>query len=330
MRNTSRGACYNQPMQNLHFATPPDAAGKNLVDRFAPAGLQPYLRLARLDRPIGSWLLFWPCAWSLVLALTPSDAPAFSPHHLWLLLLLALGSVFMRGAGCSWNDFIDRDIDRKVQRSHSRPLAAGSLAPGAALAFLALQLLAAFVIVLQFNIFTIFLCLAVMPLVCFYPFAKRITPLPQLFLGITFGWGALAGWSAVAGSLAWPVLFLYAACIAWIIGYDTIYAMQDKEDDALLSLGSSALLWGEASRRAVAVCYGVAFLALLGAAYLAGSGALFYACLPLIGAHFVWQVARLDTQDPALCLRLFQSNRELGCLVLLALAGGLWSAPSLS
>ena len=291
-----------------------------------PAGLQPYLRLARFDRPIGSWLLFWPCAWSLVLALTPPNAPAFSPHQIWLLLLLAFGSLLMRGAGCSWNDLVDRDIDRQVRRSRSRPLAAGSLTPKAALVFLGLQLLAALAILLQFNTFTILLCLAVMPLVCFYPFAKRITSLPQLFLGITFGWGALVGWSAVAGSLAWPALLLYVACIAWIIGYDTIYAMQDKEDDALLSLGSSALLWGEASRGAVAVCYAIAFLALFGAAYLAGSGWLLHVCMALVAGHFIWQVARLDARDPALCLRLFQSNRDLGGLVLLALAGGAWSA----
>ena len=314
-------------MHSLHSATPPDAAAGNLVDRLAPPGLRPYLRLARLDRPIGAWLLFWPCAWSLALALTPPEAPAFSSRHLWLLLLLALGSLLMRGAGCSWNDFVDRDIDRQVRRSRARPLAAGSLAPGAALAFLALQLLAAFAILLQFNAFTMLLCLAAVPLVCFYPFAKRVTSLPQLFLGIAFGWGALAGWSAVAGSLAWPALFLYVACIAWIIGYDTIYAMQDKEDDALLSLGSGALLWGEAGRGAVAVCYGIAFLALLAAAWLAGSGWLLYACLPLVAAHFLWQVACLDTRDAALCLRLFQSNRGLGGLVLLALAGGAWSAP---
>lgn len=312
----------NHPVSTV----PPDADARNLVDRLAPVRLLPYLRLARFDRPIGSWLLFWPCAWSFALAFALPEAPEFSLHHAWLFSLLALGSWLMRGAGCSWNDLVDRDIDRQVQRSQVRPLAAGSLTSKAALVFLALQLLVAFVILLQFNGFTIILCLAAMPLVCFYPFAKRFISLPQLFLGITFNWGALAGWSAIENSLAAPALVLYIACIAWIIGYDTIYALQDKEDDAFLGLGSSALFWGEASRIAVAMCFVIAFSGWVCAGYLAGSGWLFYVCLPLVAAHFAWQIVRLDIHDSHLCLRLFQSNRELGFLVLLAIAAGAWSA----
>ena len=306
-----------------HSATPPDAAGANLVDRFAPPALRPWLRLARLDRPIGAWLLFWPCACSLALALTDI---AFAPHHIRLLLLLALGALLMRAAGCTWNDLIDRDIDRQVQRSRSRPLASGSLTAKQALLFLAAQLLAALLILLQFNAFTVILCLVAVPLVCFYPFAKRVTALPQLFLGITFAWGALVGWSAMTGGLATAPLFFYIACVAWVIGYDTIYAMQDKQEDALLSLGSSALLWGESSRAAVAVCYAVACFALLAAGFSSGSGWLFHAGLLPVALHFFWQVLRMDSRDPHLCLRLFQSNRELGALMFLTLLGGAWSA----
>ena len=302
---------------------PPDAASANLVDRLAPAFLLPWLRLARLDRPIGAWLLFWPCACSLALALT-TTAPA--PHHLRLLLLLALGALLMRAAGCTWNDLIDRDIDRQVQRSRARPLASGSLSAKQALAFLAALLLVALLVLLQFNAFSVILGLAVVPLVCFYPFAKRFTALPQLFLGISFAWGALFGWSAVTGSLAAAPLCLYIACVAWIIGYDTIYALQDRQEDALLSLGSSALLWGESSRAAVAVCYGIACLALLATGVFAGSGGLFYVGLLTVAWHCLWQVRRLDVDDPQLCLRLFQSNSEVGALMFLALFGGAWSA----
>lgn len=312
-------------MQHPDSTVPSDSVAKNLVSRLAPPSLQPYLRLARFDRPIGAWLLFWPCAWSFALAFTPPSGPVLSSYHAWLLLLLALGSLIMRGAGCCWNDFVDRDIDRQVHRSRSRPLAAGFLAPKAAFIFLALQLVIAFVILLQFNTFTIVLCLAAMPLVFFYPFVKRITSLPQFFLGVTFSWGALVGWSAITNSLAAPSIALYLACIAWIIGYDTIYALQDKEDDALLGLGSSALFWGEASRNAVAACFGTAIIGLLGAGYLAGIGWPFYVCMLLVAAHFFWQVVRLDLHDSGLCLRLFHSNRDLGCLVFIAIVSGAWS-----
>ena len=310
-------------MQKHSQEAPTDAVPGNLVDRIAPTLTQPYLRLARYDRPIGAWLLFWPCAWALTLAMTSSEVGV---GHVGLLLLLGVGAILMRGAGCCWNDIIDQDIDREVHRSQARPLASGVLSRRDAVVFLLLQLAAAFLILLQFNSFTILLCLAAMPLVFFYPFAKRVTSLPQLFLGLTFAWGALAGWSAVNASLALPAVILYVGCVAWIIGYDTIYAHQDSDDDALLGLGSSALFWGEGSRTAVAVCYSVAFLALMLAAWLSASGWLFYLCAPFIAAHFIWQVERLDVGDSDLCLRLFRSNRELGGLVFLALLLGAWSA----
>ena len=247
-------------------------------------------------------------------------------RHVGILLLLGLGALLMRGAGCSWNDILDRNIDKQVDRSKSRPLAAGSISLTQAFAFLFAQLAIAFVVLLQFNFFTVALALLVMPLVIFYPLAKRVTYMPQLVLGFTFAWGALVGWSAVTGTLAIAPFILYAGCIAWTVGYDTIYAHQDSRDDAMLGLGSSALLWGESSRIAVGVCYVIAAVALVLAAVFAGSGWMFYACMPLIIAHLLWQLIRFDSEDASACSRVFRSNRDLGALVTLALALGAWSA----
>ena len=298
----------------------------NLAMRIAPARAKPFFELARYDKPIGSWLLFFPCAWAFVLAITSTQASQFSMHHFGILVLLAVGAILMRGAGCSWNDILDRNIDKQVQRSKMRPLAAGSVSIAHAVAFLAAQLVAAFVVLLQFNFFTIILSLIIVPIVAFYPLAKRITQMPQLVLGITFAWGALVGWSAVTGALALAPVLLYVGGIAWTIGYDTIYAHQDADDDALLGLGSSALLWGESSRVAVGICYVVAASAFIIAAALAGSGWMFYACMTFACAHLLWQVIRFDINDPAVCLRVFQSNRDFGALMVLALALGTWSA----
>jgi 4-hydroxybenzoate polyprenyltransferase len=207
------------------------------IDRLAPVWLRPYLKLARLDRPIGTWLLLFPCWWGLALASKGWPDPE-------LLIAFALGSVVMRGAGCTYNDMVDREFDARVERTRRRPLPSGAISLRAAAVFLALQLLAGLAILFTFNTITIALGIASLALVFTYPFMKRVTWWPQAFLGLTFNWGVLMGWSAVTGDISLPALLLYTGAIAWTIGYDTIYAHQDKEDDALIGLRSTALLFG--------------------------------------------------------------------------------------
>jgi 4-hydroxybenzoate polyprenyltransferase len=283
------------------------------VDRL-PQRLRPFAVLARWDRPIGTWLLLWPCWWAVALA---PGWPELEP-----LALFALGAVAMRGAGCVINDLADRDLDARVERTRHRPLASGQLTVGQALAFMAVQLLVGLLVLLSFNRFTVLLGLASMPLVLAYPFMKRITWWPQAFLGLTFNWGALVGWSAVTGDLAAPALTLYAAGFLWTLGYDTIYAHQDKVDDALIGVKSSARWLGAATPRWLWGFYAAA-LALLGAAgALAQMGPGFYLVLVLAGAQLAWQVRTLDLDDPSSCLVRFRSNREFGLLVFLALLAG--------
>lgn len=283
-----------------------------------PAWLRPYGVLARWDRPIGSWLLLLPCWWGMALA-SPWPDP-------WLLALFAIGAIAMRGAGCVINDLADRDLDSKVERTRHRPLASGQLGVRHALIFLAIQLLVGLLVLLSFNLFTIGLALAVMPLVLVYPWMKRITWWPQACLGLTFNWGALVGWSAVTGNLAAPAVVLYAAGFFWTLGYDTIYAHQDKTDDALIGVRSSARRLGAATVPWLWGFYGVslALIALAGA--LAGLGPVLYLALVPAALHLVWQIRTLDIDDPASCLRRFRSNRELGLMVFAAIvAGRLWA-----
>ena len=283
------------------------------VDRL-PQRLRPFAVLARWDRPIGTWLLLWPCWWGVALAPGWPD--------LKLLALFAIGAVAMRGAGCVINDLADRDLDARVERTRHRPLASGQLSARQALAFLALQLMVGLLVLLSFNRFTILLGFAAMPLVLAYPFMKRITWWPQAFLGLTFNWGALVGWSAATGDLAAPALTLYVAGFLWTLGYDTIYAHQDKVDDALIGVKSSARFLGEATPRWL-WCFYAAALALIGVAgWRAGIGPGFYPILALAGAHLAWQVHTLDIDDAESCLVRFRSNREFGWLVLLALLAG--------
>jgi 4-hydroxybenzoate polyprenyltransferase len=281
-----------------------------------PAWLRPYGVLARWDRPIGSWLLLWPCWWGMALA-----APWPDP---WLLALFALGAVSMRGAGCVINDLYDRDLDARVERTRNRPLASGRLSVAQALVFLTLQLLIGLLVLLSFNGFTIGLAFAVMPLVLIYPLMKRITWWPQACLGLTFNWGALVGWSAVTGDLAAPAVVLYAAGFFWTLGYDTIYAHQDKIDDALVGIRSSARRLGDATVPWLWVFYGITLALLALAAALNSAGLLAYPALILVALHLGWQVRTLDIDDPANCLRRFRSNREAGCLVFLAILAGHW------
>ncbi len=297
------------PKPNLRVA---DAPPSNWVDRWAPASWLPYLRLGRLDRPIGTWLLLFPCWWSQTLAQVNSGdhLPNF-----WYLLLFAIGAIAMRASGCAYNDFVDRDIDGRVERTVNRPLPSGQVSPDAALAFVALTALAGLVVLLCFNSFTIWLTIASLLIVAVYPFAKRVTSYPQLVLGLAFNWGALSGWAAIKGSIGLPALALYAGCVFWTVGYDTIYAHQDKEDDALLGLGSTALRFGEDTVSFVGAMYGLAGILWLTAGALAGAHLVYFLAVVLVFLQMSWQVATLDIHNPTNCLWRFKSNRDVGLAV---------------
>ncbi|MFZ5835070.1 MAG: 4-hydroxybenzoate octaprenyltransferase [Pseudomonadota bacterium] len=288
-----------------------DAPG-NWVDSYAPLAARPYLRLARLDRPIGTWLLLWPCWWAIVLA----------SGGIGLLALFALGAVVMRGAGCTFNDIVDRDLDAQVARTANRPLPSGAVSVPAAWIFLIAQCCIGLAVLLSLNAFAIAVGVAALVPAALYPFMKRITYWPQLFLGIAFNWGALLGWAAVTGTLAPPALWLYLGGIFWTLGYDTIYAHQDAEDDARIGIKSTALKFGANSKPAIAGFYAAA-LTLFGlAGWHAGLGWGFWPVLGLCGLHLGWQVIRLAPADPENCLYLFRSNRDFGALLLLALLAG--------
>jgi len=288
-----------------------DSTG-NWVDRHAPQWARPYLRLARADRPIGSWLLLLPCWWSSALAADDAGQPAPNLRH---LLLFAVGAVTMRGAGCTWNDLVDRDIDALVERTRSRPIPAGDVSARRAAAFLVLQALVGLAVLLQFNRFAVLTGIASLATVAVYPFLKRITWWPQIGLGLAFSWGALMGWAAAFGRLDPPALLLYAGSIAWVIGYDTIYAHQDREDDALVGVRSTARLFGDATRPALVGFYALAVVLIGYAGFLAGAGAPFAIGLAVFTAHLAWQIARIDIADPDLCLLLFKSNRDAGLIL---------------
>ena len=288
-----------------------DSTG-NWVDTLAPAWLRPYLRLARLDRPIGSWLLLLPCWWSSALAAVAAHARAPSLTH---LLLFFIGAFAMRGAGCTWNDIVDRDLDASVERTRSRPIPSGQVSVIQAALFLILQALIGLAVLITFNGFAILLGIASLVIVAVYPFMKRITYWPQIVLGLAFSWGALMGWAAAFGSLAAPALLLYAGSISWVIGYDTIYAHQDREDDALIGIKSTALLFGPRTKPMLVLFYVVAVLLIGTAGFLAGAGWPFALGLAAFAAHLGWQVVRLDTADPDNCLAVFKSDRDAGLIL---------------
>lgn len=297
-----------------------DAARDNLADRLTPPALLPYVRLARFDRPVGAWLLLFPCWWSMLLA---QDAAGQTFPNLWYMLLFAIGAFVMRGAGCTHNDIVDADFDARVARTASRPIPAGQVSKRQAFAFAVLLCLVGLAVLLQFNWTTVILGLSSMLLVAVYPFAKRYTNWPQLVLGLTFKWGALVGWTAIMGRLALPMFVLYAGCIAWTIAYDTIYAHQDKEDDASIGLKSTALHFGAATPRWLALFYGMAVLLWIWAGWLAGAQVFFYGAVALAGVHFVWQVATLDMADPGNCLTRFKANMHVGWILTLGLIADL-------
>ena len=281
-----------------------------------PAAWVPYAQLARADRPIGFWLLFLPGLWSIVLA-APDTATGS-----WLIALFLVGSCAMRAAGCVVNDMWDRDLDRQVTRTAGRPLASGALRLRQAAAFLLVLLTIGLAILLQLNGLAQALGVASLGLVALYPLAKRVTWWPQLMLGFTFGWAAPMGFVAAAGGFGVAGGLLYGAAIAWILGYDTIYAHQDREDDALIGVRSTARLFATRSRRFIGICYAVAAALVLAAGLASGLGWGFYAAMTVPAGLLAWQVVRLDIDDPAGCLRLFKANREVGLAVGLALLLG--------
>ena len=297
-----------------------DAAGRvadstgNWVDSLAPAWTRPYLRLARLDRPIGSWLLLMPCWWSVGLAAVRARA---SRSMSGTLLLFFIGAFAMRGAGCTWNDIVDRDLDAHG-RAHAlaadpvrarSSVAAARGVPGAAGARSGLRCCCSSTASRSLT------GIASLAVVAIYPFMKRVTYWPQIVLGLAFSWGALMGWPAAFGRLDWPALLLYAGAIAWVIGYDTIYAHQDREDDALIGIKSTALLFGERTKPMLAAFYALAVALIALAGWSAGAGIVFSLGLLAFAAHLSWQIRRLDIDDPANCLVVFKSNRDAGLIL---------------
>ena len=297
-----------------HSATPADAVPGNWVER-APAPARPYLRLMRADRPIGTWLLLIPCFWGLALAAVAGH-PGF--HLFWYAALFSVGAYVMRGAGCAYNDIVDRDFDARVERTALRPIPAGQITVRQAWAFLVALCFIGLLVLIQLNRTAISIALASLVLVAIYPFMKRITYWPQAWLGLTFNWGALVGYAAAAGELNAGAFAIYAAGFFWTLGYDTIYAHQDKEDDALIGVKSTALRLGAHTKIWVAGFFTgtITLFAVAGSA--ANASFIFFLMLFPAAAHFAWQVKSLDINAPHNCLSLFKSNRNAGLLLALA------------
>ena len=290
----------------------------------APLRLRPWLQLARLDRPIGTWLLFWPCVFGLILGTAADERRFLEWHDLYYVLLFGIGALVMRGAGCTFNDIVDRKIDAQVARTRGRPLPSGAISVTGAVIFLIAQCLVGLAILLQFNWFAVALGAASLLLVAAYPFMKRITWWPQAWLGLTFNWGALLGFAAQTGRLDVGVAMLYAGLIFWTLGYDTIYAHQDKEDDELIGVKSTARLFGGQSHKWILRFYAVSFTLILASGFTEHTGWAFAFVMLLAGAHLVWQVKRLDIDNPDNCLHIFRSNREAGALIALAFLLASW------
>ena len=296
-----------------------DARNDNWVDRSAPDFAKPYLKLARLDRPVGTWLLLWPCWWSIILA-----RPVIDLETLRLFVLFGIGALVMRGAGCTMNDIADRNFDGQVERTRLRPIPSGQVTVLQAVIWMIFLSLIGLVILLQLSMTAIWLGIGSLALVAIYPFMKRITWWPQAWLGLTFNWGALMGWAAITDGIGWPAILLYAGGVFWTLGYDTIYAHQDKEDDALIGVKSSARRLGEQSRKAIALFYTITVVLWGLAACEAGFSHWFLLPFAFVILHFAWQtlwVLFIDRDD---CLKKFKSNIGLGAIMLGALlVGGL-------
>ena len=302
---------------------PADAVSHHWVEHL-PTRLKPYAQLMRLDRPAGAWMLFWPCVFGLVLGAAAQDRVFTAWRDFMYVVLFGLGTIVMRGAGCTLNDIVDRKYDAAVARTRGRPIPSGAVSVRAAAIFLAVLCLAGLAILLQLNPFSIGLGAASLLLVAAYPFMKRITWWPQAWLGLTFNWGALLGFAAETGQLDWPAALLYAGLIFWTLGYDTIYALQDIEDDTLIGVKSTARLFGANAKVWIARFYAIAFTLVLASGYAAHSGWLFTPLLLLAGAHFLWQVKTLDIANSGNALHLFRANREAGGLIALAFLAANW------
>ncbi|MDD9977808.1 MAG: 4-hydroxybenzoate octaprenyltransferase [Boseongicola sp.] len=303
-----------------------DAVQGNWVDTLAPAVSRPFLRLSRADRPIGTWLLLIPCWWGLGAASLMQGR--FTAEHLWIAVGCAIGAFLMRGAGCTWNDITDRDIDAQVERTQSRPIPSRQVTVRGAIIWMVVQSLLAFAVLLTFYWEAIWLGIASLALVCIYPFAKRFTWWPQIFLGLAFNWGALLAWAAATGSIGWAPVLIYIGGICWTLFYDTIYAHQDTDDDALIGVKSTARLFEESTAKWLKwfLVGSVSFFAAGLILALADSVNVLQLVLALAGVwafgwHLAWQLRRLDIDDPEKCLTLFRSNRNAGLIPVLFLAG---------
>ena len=294
----------------------PDSVATSLALRWSPAAWRPYLQLARIDRPIGWWLLLLPCWWSAALA---GIARHSGPDPLHLVLFL-VGAIAMRGAGATYNDLVDREIDAKVERTRGRPLPSGRVSVRAAKLFLVAQTCVGAATLLGFNLFAVFTALASLLIVAIYPFMKRITSWPQAVLGLAFAWGGLMGWAAAFGSLGPPAFLIYACAIFWTMGYDTIYALQDRRDDVFAGVRSTARLFGDHVRAGVGLLYLGALVAGLAAIRAAGGGIIAHIGLLAFALHLVWQVRRLEAPGPATALMLFRANRDAGLIFFAGLA----------
>ena len=300
--------------ENRIKQAPKDTVRQGWVNRLSPDFAWPYLQLMRADRPIGTWLLLWPCLWSISLA---SKTPEIT-----YMLLFAVGAFVMRGAGCVVNDLADRKYDAMVERTKGRPLPSGRVSVLQAFIFLGILCLIGLAVLLQLNEFTIWLGISSLGLVVIYPFMKRFTYWPQVVLGMTFNWGALMGWAAITGNLAWPALFLYVGGIFWTLGYDTIYAHQDKEDDALIGVKSTALRLMDNTPRWLVFFYGSMLVCFAVAGNLAGIGIAYYMGLTIVAGHCIWQIRSLKMDDSINCLKLFKSNHHLGFIMFMGIFAG--------
>ncbi len=292
--------------------------------RFAPVCIRPYLRLARIDRPTGTWLLLWPGWWAIALSVSnPSSVEASLNYpDPVLLVAFALGALVMRGAGCTYNDIIDRRYDALVARTKNRPIPSGAVTVTQAIMYMILLCLVGAVILLSLNTFAIGIGFVSLALIAIYPFLKRVTYWPQAFLGLTFNWGALLGWAASTGDLNVIPMVLYLSGVFWTLGYDTIYAHQDKEDDAIIGVKSTALVLGSSSRKWILAFYicSISFLALAG--FMAGTNWFFYLGVALATGHLIWQVTQVDFASSSSCLRIFRSNKWYGWIIFAAIVFG--------
>ncbi len=304
-------------------AIPADAVAAALVDR-APPRVQPYMRLMRLDRPIGTWLLYWPCVFGLILGACADSRPFGTLRDIFYVVLFGIGAIVMRGAGCTYNDIVDREFDAQVARTRGRPIPSGAVSVREAWLFAAALCLVGLAILLMLNWTAVILGAASLLLVAGYPFMKRITWWPQAWLGLTFNWGAILGFAAQTGSIDIADGMLYAGLFFWTLGYDTIYAHQDKDDDALIGVKSTARLFGARTREWILGFYTISFTLILAAGFTEHAGSVFWLLMLLAGGHMLWQVHTLKIDDPAHCLKLFRANRETGALIALALVVSTW------